>query len=86
MKKYSIEDIDDYMEKINKDQVKQLIEHCNDNGISPEICAWYDDYDDLLGDYVLHCDYSEDGVIAMLEDYPQMFCKFDNGEIVKLVW
>lgn len=82
--KYSIEDIDDYQDKLSEQQTYELLHHCNEWNIAPIICAWYDDMDDLQDDYSEHCGYSKDTTNDYVNEYPQMFCEFSNGEIVKL--
>ena len=51
-KVYEIKDIDDYQERLTDEQAKLLIEHCNENEIYPEICAWYDDMEDFYQDWI----------------------------------
>jgi hypothetical protein len=80
---FKVENIKDYMTKITEEQSKELIEHCNKNNIAPHICAWYENERDRYDDYRLHCGYTKEQV----DDLPdQIFCKFSNGEIVKLVY
>lgn len=81
---YTIADIDDYRNKITTEQAVKLVEHCNKHGISPNICAWYDNLNDLYEDYKEHCDYSRETTNAMLQQNTDMFCEFPNGEIIKL--
>jgi hypothetical protein len=82
---YNIEDINDYRNKITEEQAQKLINHCNRHDISPDICAWYDDIDDLFDDYKEHCDYTKTITREMLRENKDMFCTFKNGELVKLV-
>ena len=86
---YTVNDIDDYMNKITDNQAKFLIKHCNKYKIKPEICAWYDNMKDFYSDW---CDPKTVGMTkeearARLEDGKSEgeFKVFSNGEIVRLV-
>ncbi|PGK51875.1 hypothetical protein CN918_29220 [Priestia megaterium] len=89
MEKYTVNQIDDYQNKITKEQEKELIEHCNAHNISPDICAWYDDMKDFYQDWV----YDNKIYKTKEEAYDRYkegletgeFKAFNNGEIVRLV-
>lgn len=83
--KYDIKDIKDYRDKITKEQAEKLIEHCNRYEIYPNICAWYDDYEDLVWDWYEHCSMDKLEVDEMYKYNQGEFVEFDNGEIVRLV-
>lgn len=89
MKKYTKNDIDDYMDKITDIQAKKLIKHCNKFNIYPRICAWYDDMDDFYQDWIYDNNIFETEEEANDRfDYGieiGEFVKFKNGEIVRLV-
>lgn len=88
-KTYTVEDINDYQNRLSEQQATELIEHCNRFGIEPDICAWYDDMDDFYQDWV------EDNNICKTESEADEryeygvdigeFKAFPNGEIVRLV-
>ena len=37
--------------RLSKEQAEELLKHCNEFGIHPEICAWYDDMEDFYTDW-----------------------------------
>lgn len=83
---YKIEDIDDYKDRLTEEQKKVLIRHCNRYEINPEICAWYDNWEDFCSDWC-----SDDVGLTRTEARERLnegtgeFCRFGNGEIVRLV-
>lgn len=88
MKKYTKNDIDDYMDKITDIQAKKLIKHCNKFNIYPRICAWYDDMDDFYQDWIY-----DNNIFKTEEEANDRFdygieigefVKFENGEIVRI--
>lgn len=86
--KFTREDIDDYLNKITDSQAEELLNHCNEFEISPDICAWYDDMDDFYTDWVYDNNICVDEADAD-ERYEYgceigEFKKFTNGEIVRL--
>lgn len=90
--KINISDLEDFLLNDTKNigpslrvkQGLQLLKHCNDKNIKPIICAWYDDIDEVYEDYNEHCGYSKSETKQILKDDSNMFCRFFNGEIVKL--
>ena len=88
-KLYKAEDIDDYMNRLTKEQAEELLEHCNGFGIFPEICAWYDCMEDFYTDWVYdHKVFStEDEADERYKEGTETgeFKKFKSGEIVRLV-
>ena len=49
---YTIKDIDDYQNRLTEEQAEELIKHCDEFDIYPEICAWYDNMDDFYTDWI----------------------------------
>ena len=89
--KFTVENIDDYKNKITDKQAKLLIRHCNRYNIAPDICAWYDDMDDFYSEWVDAIGYTKSQAKKLLigkeEVYLERngeFKKFPNGEIVRL--
>lgn len=88
MKKYKVEQIDDYQNRLTEQQEIALIKHCNDYDIYPEICAWYDDMKDFYQDWVYDNEIFETKAEAK-ERYQDgvetgEFKKFSSGEIIRL--
>lgn len=86
---YKVEDIDDYQKRLSKEQAEELLKHCNEFGIHPEICAWYDDMEDFYTDWVNDNKIFQTRVEAN-ERFTQgvlngEFKRFTTGEIVRLV-
>jgi len=84
-KKYSISDVDDYSKKLNNEQKKLLVIHCNKNNISPEVCAWYENREDFYSDW-FGVGYSKEDVRSLLKTNDGgEFKVFQDGSIVRLV-
>lgn len=88
MKKYNIEQIDDYQNRLTEQQKNALLKHCNDFDVYPNICAWYDDMDDFYQDWIYDNKIFKTKAEAK-NRYKQgleegEFKKFSNGEIVRL--
>ena len=85
---YTIKDIDDYQDRLTEKQSLELVEHCNKFGISPNICAWYDNLDDFYIDWVYdnEIDRTEAEAYDRLLDGKETgeFKEFDSGEIVRI--
>jgi hypothetical protein len=81
---YKVTDIDDYQNRLTEEQKDKLIKHCNDYNIKPEICAWYDDLEDFFSDWC-NIGYKRTEARELLNSNKDEFCKFKNGEIVRLV-
>ncbi len=62
---YEIKDIDDYQNRLSSEQKTELITHCNENDIFPNICAWYDDMEDFYSDWCGEVGYSLDNADAL---------------------
>ena len=86
---FYIKDIDDYQNRLTERQKEVLLNHCNESGIYPEICAWYDDIYDFYQDWVYDhkiCSTENDADIRFEEDKDGgEFIQFSNGEIIRLV-
>ena len=88
MAKYTISDIDDYQNRLNEEQAKLLIRHCNKYNVKPKICAWYDDMEDFYQDWIYDNEIFKNKREA-LERFNNgkqdgEFKKFKDGEIVRL--
>ena len=88
---FVIADINDYRKRITDKQAKLLIRHCNRYGISPKICAWYDNMDDFYSVWVDDLGYTKTQAKKLLigkdniySDRNGEFKKFPNGEIIRL--
>lgn len=82
--KYSINDIDDYQNRLTEEQKKKLIKHCNRYHIQPTICAWYDDLEDFFSDWCDNCGYTRTEARKIYHGGKGEFCTFSTGEIVRL--
>lgn len=86
---YSVEDIKDYMNKITEQQAKSLIKHCNEHEIYPDICAWYENMEDFYSDWcnpkTVNMTREQAREIFDNRKITGEFCRFANGEIVRLV-
>lgn len=85
--KYTVEDIDDYQNRLSDEDKDILIQHCNEHDISPKICAWYDDVEDFQSDWVDEVGYSEKDAFKIFSDglLDGEFKQFIDGRIVRLV-
>jgi len=81
---YKVEDIDDYQNRLTEDQINRLIRHCNRYEVAPNICAWYDDWEDFCSDWCDEIGYTRTEARERLNFGKGEFCKFSNGEIVRL--
>ncbi len=86
---YTIKDIDDYQNRLTEEQAEELIKHCNEFDIYPEICAWYDNMDDFYTDWIY-----DNKIFKTKKEADERykygteigeFKTFNNGEIVRLV-
>lgn len=86
---YGVEDIDDYKKKITQEQAQILIKHCNKFQITPDICAWYDNMEDFYSDWcnINDLNFTKQQAKERYQEGKETgeFCKFKNGEIVRLV-
>ena len=82
---YTKENIDDYRNKITEEQSAKLLRHCNIYGISPNICAWYDDWEDFCSDWCNQIGYTRTDARKLLHGGKGEFVVFSNGEILRLV-
>lgn len=87
MVKYTIQNIDDYKNKITDKQAIALIKHCNKYQINPEICAWYDNMKDFYSDWCSdNIKYSKEEAKDLIKtNEGGEFKVFKNGEIIRLV-
>ena len=83
---WTVEDIDDYLDRLTEDQAKLLVRHCNRYGIKPIICAWYDDLDDFFEDWCDQVGFSESEARQRLKEGKSVgeFKEFSDGQIVRL--
>jgi len=81
---YEIKNIDDYKNRLTEYQKKILIRHCNRYEIKPVIIAWYDDWEDFCSDWCEQIGYTRTEARKRLNSGNGEFCKFSNGEIVRL--
>lgn len=81
---YAIEDIFDYKDKLSEQQKKVLVRHCNRYEIRPDICAWYDDWEDFCSDWCDYIGYTKTEARKLLHSDTGEFCIFGSGEIVRL--
>lgn len=89
MKKYTETDIKDYVCKLTLQQANRLLEHCNKFEIEPDIVAWYEDKADFYSDWTNSKDvnYTREEAQNRYDEGTKNtgeFCKFANGEIVRL--
>lgn len=88
-KNYQVNDINDYKNKITEEQAQQLIKHCNKYNITPKICAWYDNMEDFYSDWcnINDLNFTKQQAKERYQEGKETgeFCKFKNGEIVRLV-
>lgn len=82
---YKVTDIDDYQNRLTEEQKKALIAHCNRYEIKPEICAWYDNWEDFCSDWCDGVGYTRTQAREIYHGGKGEFCTFSNGEIVRLV-
>ena len=85
-KDYTVLDINDYQDRLTADQTKKLLTHVNRYDVKPNICAWYEDWEDFCDDW---CDigYSRTEARELLNgkrDNRGEFKTFPNGSIVRL--
>jgi len=78
-------DIDDYQNRLTKEQSDKVIEHCNEYDIKPNICAWYDNLEDFYSDWCGELNYSKEEADSLLADNPNEFLTFSDGSIVRFV-
>lgn len=87
---YTVEDINDYQNRLDAYEAEVLIEHCNTFGIHPTITAWYDDKKDFYQDWVYDNEIfetEEDAEIRFLYGRETgEFYRFESGEIVRLAY
>jgi len=79
----TLKDIDDYQNRLTEEQKKLLLRHCNTYDIKPEICAWYDDWNDFCSDWCDDIGYTKTEAREFLRD--SQFITFEDGSIVRLV-
>ena len=87
MNKYTVDQIDDYKNKLNTSQKEAVVKHCNEYGYKPTICAWYDDKDDFV-DAWAEVGYSKDDALQLLSNNwsnPGEFLIFDDDQIIRFV-
>lgn len=86
MKKFDLNMIDDYQNRLTKKQKELLIRHCNKYNIAPIICAWYQDTQDFIDEWIQY-GYSKSEARSKLLISNNMgeFKTFPNGTIIRLV-
>lgn len=84
-KKWTTEDVKDYLEHLTKEQVQLIVNHCNDYGIKPVLCAWYEDMDDFYSDWCDEVGYSQAEADRLFEEGTQSgeFKQFSDDSIVR---
>ena len=81
---FKIEDINDYQNRLTEGQKKVVIRHCNRYEVNPDICAWYDDWEDFCSDWCSsEIGYTKTQARELLHGGVGEFCIFNNGEIVR---
>lgn len=86
-KKFEITDIDDYQNRLDDNQKKTLLRHCNKHNIKPNICAWYDNWTDFCSDWVDDLGYTKIQARNLLNNKHELgeFKIFKDKSIVRLV-
>ncbi len=79
---YTNKDIDDYQNRLTKEQKGILLSRCNSIELPPVICAWYDDEDDFFTDWVGEVGFSIGESRDVL--HGENVIEFENGEIIRL--
>lgn len=82
---YNSNDIKDYKNRLTEEQKELLIKHCNSYNIYPNICAWYDNWEDFCSDWCDGVGYTRTEARRILHGGKGEFKIFKNGEIVRLV-
>lgn len=84
---YLAEHIDDYQSRLSEEDKTLLLAHCNEWDIAPVICAWYDDMDDFLSDWVEEVGYTEEAAKNLLNPNNTQgeFKVFPDGRMLRLV-
>jgi hypothetical protein len=83
----SKEQIDDYQTRLSDADKDFLLDRCNQWGIFPNICAWYDDISDFYSDWVEDIGYTKEQADDLLDIVKMQgeFIIFSDGRIVRLV-
>ena len=76
---FTLNDIDDYQNRLTDTQKEQVLSHCNEKNIKPNICAWYDDMDDFYSDWCEELNYSLEDADSLLSDESGEFLEFENS-------
>ncbi len=88
MRKYKLENIDDYLNRLTPEQAEELIVHCNeyDIFIFPNICAWYDDMDDFFDDWCEQVGLTEKEAQERFKEGKEIgeFKQFSDEQIIRL--
>ena len=82
--KFTINNIDDYQNRLLDEQKISLVKHCNRYRIKPVICAWYDNWEDFCSDWCDDLGYTRTVARQKLHGGKGEFKIFNNGEIVRL--
>ena len=83
---YTIEYIKDYQNRLTDEQKKKVVKHCNRYEIKPNICAWYDDWEDFCEDWCNDCGYSRTEARQILNGGVGEFLIFPNKEIIRFTF
>lgn len=84
---FTINDIDDYQERLTEEQKEILVQHSNKYNIKPVICAWYENNDDFEDDWCGDLGYTEEEAADLLNgknNNAGEFLIFDNETIIRL--
>ena len=83
--KWTVEDVKDYLNHLTKEQIELIVNHCNEYGIKPDLCAWYKDMDDFYSDWCDEVGYSESEADRVFEEGSQSgeFIQFSDESIVR---
>lgn len=86
MQKYKLENIDDYLNRLTPEQAEELIVHCNEYDIFPNICAWYDDMDDFFDDWCEQVGLTEKEAQERFKEGKEIgeFKQFSDEQIIRL--
>ena len=86
LKKFNLSQIDDYQNRLTDKQKKLLITHCNQYNIPPVICAWYEDTEDFIDEWIQYgYNRTEARYKLNMSQNEGEFKTFNDGTIIRLV-
>ena len=76
-------DYPEWYPQLDEEKIKNIIKHCKKYDINPEICAYYEDWEDFCSDWCDNIGYSRTEAREKLHGGEGEFMIFKNWGIIR---